>query len=164
MGRRTFIEPASDHAVLTVAARAREGDRREMYALRGEPDMRTSLRACVRLSLWSWVLRVDEEPGAVFGIAAARTGAGLPWMVGTGLLALVPKAVLVLGREWSDRMLGLFPRLENRVLAENHRSAAWLRRCGFTLDPVARPFGATGELFHFFHKEAKDVRDSRRHD
>lgn len=145
-----FVAPTS--ALLArIAAGIRDQDRDELVAC-GHPDVLAALTLSCDRSVWAAVALVDGQPACVFGCAQfgpSLCPEGVPWMLGTDLVALHGRALQRYAPRYIAAMLRVYPRLVNLVHARNHIALSWLRRLGFVVhEATAHP--VTGELFHLF--------------
>lgn len=148
-----LIRPTEPGDVDILFANLRDSDRIECEAY-GE-DIHELIRSSVARSLLCWTGLADGELGAVMGVTAHDTlaGIGTPWMLGTPVLDRHSRILVRKTPEYIARMLAAFPHLTNFVHAKNTTSVRWLRRLGFTLHE-AEPFGPFGEPFHRFERHA----------
>ena len=86
----------------------------------------------------AWTAKVDGRPEAMFGAntislidASAR-----PWMLMTDEAAKYHRALLRLGRVYTDALHRHFEVLTNLVHADNEKSIRWLARLGYAIGPV----------------------------
>lgn len=131
----------------------READQAECLALGVTPEQ--AVRDGMACSLWTVAGVADGEVGCIFGLAAKGTllnPVGVPWMLGTDLVATHRRVLARRAPAYIRRMLRTHPRLENVVHAKNTLAVRWLRRVGFTLRPPVPASG--GELFHPFELRA----------
>lgn len=158
MARKPEIIPALAEHIQHIADNMRPGDRAELAAIRRTPS--ASLAASLRLSRVAWTGTIDGEPVCMFGVAPTSMltpQKGRPWMLGTTMLD--DNAIMFLRRNkpMIEKMLDLFPELENYVAVSNVKAVEWLRWLGFSFcEPEA--VGAGGELFtKFFKRRSVDV-------
>lgn len=131
----------------------RAADVTELAALGEDNPLRGIARSVMRSSAY-WAFG-DHEPIAVFGVAPLSLlgGTGIPWLLGTGRLFRFPGALVREGHRYVERMLALFPHLENHVDARNEASIRWLAHIGFKVHPAA-PYGPAKLPFHKFEMRA----------
>lgn len=139
------ILPAQQEDVARIAARMRAADRAEVAASHGH-DPETALTASLAASTVAWTGWIDGEPVCMFGVGpiAILAGRGAPWLLGTDLVEVWPRAFLRRCRPCVARMLAVYPYLENFVDDRNEVSKKWLGWLGFTLaaEPVTLISGA----------------------
>jgi hypothetical protein len=140
-----FAEANAGHAQALVRA-LRQQDRAELDAS-GQTDHLAAVWQSVEQSDWAVAAYVDGQLVCLFGVAAhAARGTGVPWMLGTDLVAQQRRFLLRLAPTYIARMLAAYPRLFNAVHARNTVSVRWLRHVGFRLHP-SQPHPRTGEPF-----------------
>lgn len=152
-----LIRPTEPGDAERLYANLRAADRAECEAY-GERDLEAVLRSSVERSVLCWTGIVNGELAAILGVTplSILSGIGSPWMLGTEVLDRHSRILIRHTPQYIARMLEAFPHLVNFVHTKNTTSVRWLRRLGFVLhDPV--PYGARGELFHFFEMKANDV-------
>lgn len=145
------LREATLHDVVELALNLREADRQELWAVGHDDPVKPILEGVLH-SDWSKAALVDGEVVCIFGLANQRTvltAAGIPWMLGTPLVAQHARVFMQMSRAYIAQMLREYDQLFNVVHAPNHLAKGWLRRMGFQLEP-ARPLGPHGELFHVF--------------
>jgi hypothetical protein len=125
-------------------------------AARGPVDIANVLARSMMLSSLCWTgITKDREPVCFFGVPpfSLLGDIGRPWMLGTDKAHQFPRVLVVEGRRYVERMLGLYPHLVNYVDARNTRSVRWLARLGFTVH-APHPHGEAGLPFHRFELRA----------
>lgn len=131
----------------------REQDRVECIA-GGCADIHAAITEGVAHSLLCWTGLVDERVACIFGVRPITFlgEIGVPWMLGTPLVADNARAFIRNSRPYIAQMLRAYPHLLNYVHAPNHQAVGWLKRMGFKVgDAVTAP---SGELFHPFEMRA----------
>jgi hypothetical protein len=150
------VVPAQAEHIAPIVAKAREADKRELWALARATPLQC-LRYGFKHSRAAFTGRIDGEPVCMFGATAYNElgGIGVPWMVtSTGLDPLgAQKALLRLSRPGVAELRRQYPVLVNVVHGDNAAAIRWLRWCGFTIHP-AQPMGPDSELFHPFTLES----------
>jgi hypothetical protein len=152
--RFAFVDPDAD-GVAYIAARLREGDAEEAYATFGSRDYHSALEitlagardAVMALNAWG-------EPIALLGVntLSLLSNTGSPWAVATHRADGYRRALIAMGRLYTQAMLEHYQTLTNHVDARNAKSVAWLQHIGYSLgEPV--PFGPFGLPFHKFQIE-----------
>lgn len=143
------IVAASPAHVRPIANRMREIDRIECAALGHNP--KEALRLSLRSSLFAWTAKVDGRPEAMFG-ASARSmldGEGSPWLLLTDDAARQAKALVRLGRRYSDGLLLEFRTLRGNVHADNATAIRWLKHLGYA---IGDEFDVNGYPFRGFER------------
>lgn len=139
-----------------IVAGMRQADVDECHAL-GVDSIPNALQDGLIFSSECWTITWNGKPVALFGVRPLNDDptlkVGVPWMVGTNEVTKHQRAVISLAPRYIARMLRAYPRLTNRVHAENTRAIRWLRHVGFQLEPVHR-HPVTGAPFHWFSMEA----------
>ena len=130
------VVPASPAHVGTLANRMREIDRAECAVFGRTP--KEALRLSLRSASCAWTAKVDGRAEAMFGAASlsAIDGIGSPWLLMTDVAVAHARALVELGRDYSDAMQARFRRLENWVHADNAVAIRWLTRLGYAIGPV----------------------------
>lgn len=134
------VAPATPADAAWVEANLRAADAAEMRALARGPG---EVLRCVERSRWALAARVDGTPACVFGLADGA-GVGVPWLLGTDLVAQHRRVLVRHAPAYIGQMLAESGRLWNVVHARNLQAVRWLRRAGFTLHPE-QPHPITGE-------------------
>ena len=118
---------------------------------------RPSPRLRVRVDERARRARVDGQVACVFGVRPVTFlgREGVPWMLGTPLVAQHARAFIKNSRPYIAQMLRAYPHLMNYVHAPNHQAIGWLKRMGFVLGPAVT--APTGEMFHPFEMRAPHV-------
>jgi len=147
---------ASAAEIAELAAHLRPQDRAECIA-GGCSDVHAAISEGVAHSLLSWTARVDGRVACIFGVRPVTFlgREGVPWMLGTPLVAQHARAFIKNSRPYIAQMLRAYPHLMNYVHAPNHQAIGWLKRMGFVLGPAV--MAPTGELFHPFEMRAPHV-------
>lgn len=130
------IVPATPAHVGMIANRMRDIDCLECEMFGRSPKQ--ALRMALTASAVAWTAKVDGRPEAMFGASSlsAIEGIGVPWMLMTDEAVRHGRALLVLGRRYSDELQRRFPTLENAVHADNAVAIRWLERLGYTVGPI----------------------------
>lgn len=150
---RIIVVPALlDHAE-ALAADLRPMDAAECWTLGVAPL--AGLRESTRHSLIAWTALEAGQPIAMWGVTADEImgRVGCPWLLGGRRLSAHRRRFVAESRARLAPMLAMFPRLENRVLADYTAAVRWLGWLGFTLEPPA-PKGPFGALWRRFWMEA----------
>jgi len=144
------IVPARPEHAHPIGSRLREADKHEVWAasrLRPVEAVKLSLSA----SELTWTLLRGGDPVLMFGVArrSLLDPVGVPWLLATNDILKVKATVLKKSRQYINLMRRDFETLENFVHGENRISIAWLRWCGFIVEP-GEPRGPDMEIFHRF--------------
>lgn len=147
---RIIVPAHSDHAV-HIANNMREADRQECMAMAGKGPL-TALYDSLRVSVAAWTGFVDLEPICMFGVSPRSIlgDVGSPWLLGTDKIAENALSFLRRNKAYVQRMLDIFPVLENFVDARNHLSIIWLVWLGFTIERPAVVCGVERRPFFRF--------------
>lgn len=143
--------PATEGDARELAPLLRAEDRGEVMALGFDPlhGLLRSLTAA--REAWTW--RDDGKIICMAGIAPlsliGRTG--VPWLLGSALVATHRRAFMVETRNTVARWLTLYDALRNVVDARYAAAIRWLRWLGFT---IGEPFALGTGLFRAAVKEA----------
>lgn len=146
---RWRIENAKPAHIPAISSRMRAADVREVWAsdrwLPGE-----ALEKSLQQSVQAWTCLLEDVPAFMWGVCGVSESphVGVPWLLSTDDIHRVSREFLRQSRAYVERMQAHFPRLQNRVHAENTISIRWLRWCGFTLN--AAPETINGESFYSF--------------
>lgn len=127
------IVPATGAHVGPIAARMRAIDRMECQVFGRDPKQ--ALRWSLMASALAWTARIDGRPEAMFGASTVSTieGVGSPWLLMTDVAVRHARALVRMGRQYSDLMQRQYLRLENRVHADNVVAIRWLERLGYDI-------------------------------
>lgn len=154
MARKPEVLPADDSHIAQIAAHMRAGDLEELAAIGRTPQI--SLTAALRISREAWTGMIDGVPVCMFGVAPTSMLTplkGRPWMLGTSALDSCAIMFLRRNRPYIERMLGLYPQLENYVAASNTRAIQWLKWLGFVVEETPIAVGARMVPFMKFTME-----------
>ena len=135
-----------------LACNLREQDRAELEAC-GFQNHHAAVIESVRRSRFVRTVRIDGRVAAVFGLSDGGTllaPYGVPWMLGTPLVARHRRALARLAPRYIRGMLQVYPVLRNLVHAENTIAIGWLRHVGARVHDATIPHPDTGEPFHLF--------------
>jgi hypothetical protein len=147
------IGQALPEHIPAVAANMRAADRREVWAYRRHTP-EEALRFSLSRSLFARTVVIAGRPALMYGVGAPTLlgSTGSPWLLATDAVYEVLFSFLKYSREVVRHMQSLFPRLENRVHADNALSLRWLQWCGFSIDPTPEVYN--GENFYLFWRNA----------
>lgn len=136
---------------IRLADKMRDQDRAELDAA-GHTNHRRIVAESVGMSEWARTALVNGEITCIFGLARGGTMLdpfGVPWMLGTDLVARHRRVLARLAPAYIREMLRTHPRLVNTVHARNSVAVRWLERVGFSFgQEFLHP--ATGEPFIVF--------------
>ena len=85
-----------------------------------------------------WTVMIDGRPEAMMGATPISMveGTGRPWMLMTDVAARNRKALMRLGRIYTEAMHQHYEALTNWVHADNAQSIRWLSRLGYAVGAV----------------------------
>ena len=152
---RAVIKGASYGDILSVAARMRESDRREIFALMWERDGAEQIADhAFYLSRYRWVAYYNDKPAAVLGVMEMWPGVWQVWMFGTDDFKKVGARLVAYCRPrilqaMSD--LGAH-RLEAKSMADHEEAHWFLRRVGGKREGMLQRYGKGGEDFYVYVK------------
>lgn len=128
------IVPASPSHVGPIASRLREIDRLECLG----HSPKQALRIGVMASAIAWTAKIDGRPEAMFGVTtiSLMEGRGRVWLLMTEDAAKQHRALVRLGRLYTEALHRHYTILENVVHARNDKAIRWLARLGFAIGPV----------------------------
>lgn len=150
MTRYEIMEATPAH-VMALKERLRDDDRDELQCA-GQTSAKALWRS-YRASIVRRTVMVDGIVAAVGGCGGSvLAGVGQPWLLTAPQIERIPVSFVREGRDEVQRLLGLFPRLENIVLERYGRACRFLTVLGFQLDE-ARPMGPRGAMFRRFWME-----------
>ena len=109
----------------------RKADIEEVKASSGLSPLE-SLRYSIAHSEECWVLEIDNNPIAIFGVGATQLF-NIPWMLGTNGIDRYPKEFMKTSYEVVATWFQKYPLLMNFVDARNTVAIRWLIRIGFKL-------------------------------
>lgn len=145
-------DEVTDDAIDYVAANLREQDAEEMYATTGNHQHAGAIRAALAGSDDAVVfVNAYGEPVAVMGVSTVSFlyNTGCPWMLATPAVLRHRRALISLGRTYTQAMLQHYDVLANHVDERNSISVAWLQHIGYVMSKP-EPYGALGLPFHKF--------------
>lgn len=155
MSRPTAIRlvPAAPHHIDPLAARLRAIDRIECAAM--GLTAAEALARGIAFSAQSWTALIDGQPQAMFGVVVecARSGAAVPWFLGSDEVAAHGAALVRLGPAIVRAMHRHGRTLRNYVSAENTRAIRLLTHWGFVVLP--EPIAVRGVPFRLFIRETE---------
>lgn len=101
-------------------------------------SVKDALRTGLVGSTLVWTVKIDGRPEAMMGATpiSMTEGSGRPWMLMTDVAARHRKALLRLGRIYTDAMHEQYKTLDNWVHADNAPSIRWLSRLGYAVGAV----------------------------
>ena len=147
---RYEIVSATQQHVDELALTMREADVEEVWAaaLKTPRDaLQISMDRCDNAQTGL----VDGEVACMFGVGEAHLLAleGVPWLLGSDLIAKHSKAFLRRNRSWVSEQKQRYTYLGNFVDSRNKTAIQWLRWLGFEVHPP-QPLGPLGVPFHMF--------------
>lgn len=130
------VVPASAAHIGTIGTRMREIDKIECSWAGHTP--KDALRLGLRSSLVAFTVKVDGRAEAMFGVVTTSFlyGEGAIWMLLTDVGEKQHKALVRLGKLYTDSFMRHYNLLRNYVHADNHKAIRWLTRLGFVVGPV----------------------------
>ena len=135
-----------------LASRLREADRAELIA-DGSPDFFKTIDDGVWASVLSCSVFFDGELACIFGLVPYQRQVfgdiGVPWLLGTDLVAKHARQMRRVSVAYLKQMLHLYPVLVNHVHTKNTLAIRALRHMKFSIEPAV-PYGVNGEPFHRF--------------
>lgn len=145
------VLPATEEDAGELAPLLRSEDRAEVLAL--GVDLFYGLLQSVAASRETWTYRDDGQIICMAGVAPLSLigSTGIPWLLGSPLVAIHRRAFMVETRRTVARWLTMFDVLRNVVDAQYEAAVRWLRWLGFT---IGEPFPLANGRFRVVHKEA----------
>lgn len=137
------IIPAERSHIVHVVNNMREADVAEFRALGLSPL--GALNLSLSGSTESWTGTIDDDPVCMFGVSpssALTPHIGRPWMAGTSKLGRHSILFLRRCKPQVERMLAIYPILENWIASSNHLAISWLKWLSFEMLETAT-FGTT---------------------
>lgn len=136
MAADVHVVRASIELAEEMAPAMRPSDVAEVWAAGGQSPQ-AALVESVMWSAQAYAAYFDGELAAIFGVGpgAFLGGAGIPWLLGTPVLARHPRTFLEASRAFVAAWLDEYGALEQMVDARNLASLRWLRRLGFKVEP-----------------------------
>ena len=145
-------DAVTDDAIDYIADNLREQDAAEVYATVGHRQFGGAIRAALAGSDDAVVFTsAYGEPIAVMGVSTVSFlyNTGSPWMLATPSATRHRRALISLGRAYTQAMLQHYAVLANHVDVRNAVSVAWLQHIGYRM-AKPEPFGALGLPFYKF--------------
>jgi hypothetical protein len=101
----------------------------------------------------------NGEPLAMFGLVKRDilTGGGTVWLLGSENALKYKIDFLRQSRPLLREMLGICPRLSNKVHTKNYKSIEWLKWMGFTVSKNPEIYGKERQYFYNFFIEKEDL-------
>lgn len=132
-----IVALAAREEIKAVANSLRPADDQEVRTASGKEPVDSLLTGWM-LSRETWCALVDGWPTVLFGVRddPARSGVGVPWLVGTDRTRRLVRNILRLAPLWLDDWVHRwYPNgLVNVVDARNHMHIRWLVRVGCRFD------------------------------
>lgn len=147
--RKSVVIRPSQFCDLKPLSELREADREEILAS-GRDPIEALKESYAASQPHVFTIFVDGEAAGIFGAAETDgCGHGVPWMLGTDRLKLIPRELVVEGRRWIEYLNAIFPFLSNYVDERNEVSIRWLKLMGFdfTGPDFTFPSGVTFRRF-----------------
>jgi len=143
--------PATEEDARELAPLLRAEDRAEVLALGVEPV--DGLLQSLAAAREAWTYRDNGPIICMAGVSPLSLigSTGVPWLLGSPLVAVHRRAFLVETRRMVAHWLTVFPLLRNVVDARYEAAIRWLRWLGFT---IGEPFPLGQGVFRAAHKEA----------
>lgn len=143
--------PAAEDDARELAPLLRKEDRAEVLALGVEPV--DGLLQSLSAAREAWTYRDDGRIICMAGVAPLSLigSTGIPWLLGSPLVATHRRAFMVETRRMVAHWLTVFPILRNAVDARYDAAIRWLRWLGFT---IGEPFPLGRGVFRVVQKEA----------
>lgn len=134
-----------------VAENMRAADVAELEAAGGRAPLH-ALSDAVQVSVWRGVLRLRDQPLCIYGLREDPNDStvGIPWMLGTDVIAQHPKEFMRYSRQVVEAMNDHRALLINLVDSRNLVSIAYLRRLGFVVDTHNPVTLSSGVPFYIF--------------
>jgi len=132
----------------------RAADCREIWrTYMSDPNLTVALS--IGSSGKAYTALLDGEIICIFGVATTSVigRVGAPWLIGSDLVAKVPRRFLVESKERVQKMKDGYSLLKNYVDVENSVSIKWLKWLGFTIDEEIRTHGLAKKPFRKFTME-----------
>lgn len=132
----TQLVPARPAHINRVANNMRQIDVLECSVMGHTPKQ--ALRIGMLSSVLVWTVMVDGQPEGILGLTpiSVAAGRGCPWLLLTDIGGAQHKALVRLGRIYTEHMQSYFPLLENWVHADNAPTIRWLARLGYAVGAV----------------------------
>lgn len=133
-----------------LAPRLQEADRAEIWALNRHTPIQALTAAVEHHSASVWC--VNSDPVMMFGCppkAFLDPYVGVPWLLGTNLIARHPKAFITQNKQALAEWLPKYRLLENYVDSRHLVAVKWLARLGFMIHKPL-PIGPDSMMFHRF--------------
>ena len=129
-----ILRPTKARDVRRIAPRMREWDRIEADAFGRTPAEALELGRVG--STWGATVVIDGQPEAMLGVTPGDmlSGRGVPWFLGTDIVAHRHRDWLQYGPDVVSMMHRDYSMLTNLVARANMRARAWLCRTGFQFD------------------------------
>ncbi len=130
------VVPARPQHVGPIANRMRQIDKIECAVMGHSP--KSALRVGLLGSTMAWTVKIDGQPEAMLGASPISfvEGRGRPWLLLTDKGGDSHRALVRLGRIYTEAFHRHYPILQNWVHAENERTIRWLARLGYAVGPV----------------------------
>lgn len=130
------VVPAAPRHINRIARNMRPIDVIECAVFGATP--KSALRHGLLCSMLAWTVLLDGEPEAMFGVATTSLfdNSGSPWLLITNKGEAQHRALVRLGRTYTEALHKQYAILHNHVHADNHRAIRWLSRLGYVVGAV----------------------------
>lgn len=130
------VVPAKPSHVNTIANRMRSIDRYECGVFGHSP--KSALRQGLMSAAMAFTVLIDGRPEAMFGVTTISLfdSTGRPWLLMTDEGGKSRRALVRLGRLYTEGMQRHYSLLHNWVSAENDVTIRWLARLGYAIGGV----------------------------
>lgn len=128
------LVPGRAEHIVGLAQRLRTIDRIECEAMGHSAEQ--ALERGLLTSARAWTALVDDQPHAMFGVVveSAVCGDGIPWFLGSNLVARHARTLVAKGPVIVTRMHRHGRRLCNFVSSDNRQAIRLLEHWGFTVE------------------------------
>ena len=151
------VRPAAFDDAAALANLLRDADVEEIRAATGF-DPLAGLLDSLEASTITQYATFKNQPLAMFGVRVIEAGGeiiGMPWMLGSDLIAQIPISLMRYSRHWLAELEQNCTWLRNYVLSSHQDSISYLQHLGFSFDaPVT--LGPEQKTFLPFYKNLKE--------
>lgn len=130
------VVPARPTHIGPIATRMRAIDRYECAVFGHSP--KEALRQGLMGASMAWTVMIDGRPEAMFGVGTISMfdARGRPWLLMTDKGTKSRRALVRLGRIYTEAMQRHYALLENWVAADNAVTIRWLSRLGYAVGGI----------------------------
>lgn len=130
------VVPAKPSHIGPISNKMRAIDRYECAMWGHTP--KAALRQGLMGAAMAWTVLLDGRPVAMFGCSTVSMidGKGRPWLLMTDEGAKQRRALVRLGRIYTEAIQRQYVQLHNWVAAENATTIRWLARLGYAVSAV----------------------------